>query len=323
MLTDTGLELSRPETFGIPRALRPAAETPRALGKVCRGDVRNELLGALDEHDVATILPRLERLHLRPRQVLLERNLPAAHAYFIESGAASMLSRVGDRSWVEVATLGRQDFVGLPIMLGTGRSPHRCVVQVAGEALRIGAEELQKAMDELPALRQILLAYVQSRMVQGAQLVACNTRHSLAERLARWLLSAHDRLEGDVIPLTHQCLGRSLGVRRAGITDRRGADGEGRPHPARPRPIAHRRSRRPRAHVLRMLPSDSGRVPARHTTGVLRRRRCAEASELAEPEPVKRLRFRESLRVAREARSSAHAYRSHERSGPRAERGLA
>jgi CRP-like cAMP-binding protein len=217
MLTDTGLELSRPETFGIPRALRPAAETPRALGKV-RRDVRNELLGALDEHDVATILPRLERLHLKPRQVLLERNLPAAHAYFIESGAASMLSRVGDRSWVEVATLGRQDFVGLPIMLGTGRSPHRCVVQVAGEALRIGADELLKAMDELPALRQILLAYVQSRMVQGAQLVACNTRHSLAERLARWLLSAHDRLEGDVIPLTHQCLGRSLGVRRAGIT---------------------------------------------------------------------------------------------------------
>jgi hypothetical protein len=62
------------------------------------------------------------------------------------------------------------------------------------------------------------MAYVQARMVQTAQLVACNTRHSVPERIARWLLVAHDRLEGNAVPMTHQCLGRAVGVRRAGIT---------------------------------------------------------------------------------------------------------
>jgi CRP-like cAMP-binding protein len=55
-------------------------------------------------------------------------------------------------------------------------------------------------------------------MVHTAQLAVCNSRHSLQQRLARWLLVAQDQLGQDEIPLTHQCLSRSLGVRRAGIT---------------------------------------------------------------------------------------------------------
>jgi len=89
---------------------------------------------------------------------------------------------------------------------------------VPGEAFRIGAEELGRALEALPALRRLLLAYVQAAMVQSAQLAVCNTRHSLRERLARWLLLAHDRLDGDEIPLTHQSLSRAIGVRRAGVT---------------------------------------------------------------------------------------------------------
>ena len=74
--------------------------------------------------------------------MLLARNLPATHAYFVESGAASVRSRADDRSSIEVATLGLKDFVGLPIVLATGRSPHRCEVQVPGDALRVSAEDI-------------------------------------------------------------------------------------------------------------------------------------------------------------------------------------
>jgi CRP-like cAMP-binding protein len=186
--------------------------------------VRNNLLAALAPADLAHLRPRLERVPLRRRQVLQERNVPLCHAYFLESGAASLLSRTGQgESALEVGLLGRADLAGTPIVLGTGRSPHRCVVQVPGEALRIGAEDLRDAMRESPALQGLLLAYVQTALVQSSQIAACNARHSLRERLARWLLVAHDRLGTAELPLTHLALGRALGVRRAGVTTAMGA----------------------------------------------------------------------------------------------------
>jgi CRP-like cAMP-binding protein len=131
---------------------------------------------------------------------------------------ASLMAKAGDQCILEVGTLGQQDFVGLPIVLGTTRTPHRCVVQVSGEAWRISADDLQGVLSRNAALRQLLLSYVQASNVQSAQLVVCNTRHGLRQRLTRWLLFAHDQVEGNEIALTHQFLGRALGVRRAGVT---------------------------------------------------------------------------------------------------------
>lgn len=180
--------------------------------------IRNGLLQTLPSDAVDELMPYMERVPLKRRQVLHERNLPVSYAYFIEHGLASLMARAEDQCMLEVATLGQQDFVGLPIVLGTTRTPHRCVVQVSGEAWRISAEDLQGLLSRIPALRQLLLSYVQAAGVQSAQLVVCNSRHSLRHRLARWLLFAHDRVEGNEIALTHQFLARALGVRRAGVT---------------------------------------------------------------------------------------------------------
>jgi CRP-like cAMP-binding protein len=219
MLTETHPELgSRLASLAALGAPPRAVQTCGGAGLRADARVRNDLLAALSEEILARLRPRLERVDLKHKQVLYERNVPMPHAYFIERGAASLLSRSGERGAVEVGTLGRSDLVGIPIVLGTGRSPYRCVVQVPGEALRMSADDLKRALDELPSLRGLLLAYVQAVMVQGAQLVVCNTRHSLKERLARWLLVTQDRLDGDEIPLTHQSLGRAIGARRAGVT---------------------------------------------------------------------------------------------------------
>ncbi|MBJ6126994.1 Crp/Fnr family transcriptional regulator [Microvirga splendida] len=180
--------------------------------------IGNGLLRALDGAVLEEVMPYLERVPLKRRQVLHERNLPVMYAYFIEQGLASLMARADDQCMLEVGTLGREDFVGLPVVLGTTRTPHRCVVQVPGEAWRISADDLQALLNRIPALRQLLLTYVQATNVQSAQLVVCNSRHSLRQRLARWLLFAHDQVEGNEIALTHQFLGRALGVRRAGVT---------------------------------------------------------------------------------------------------------
>lgn len=201
--------------------LRPAAllkshhATP---GRPDEGPIRNGLLNALPVEVLEELQPYLERVVLKRRQVLHERNLPIAHAYFIEKGLASLLARVGDQSTLEVGTLGHMDLVGVPLVLGTARTPYRCVVQVPGEAFRIRAEDLRRVLSGIPTLNQLLLRYIQATTVQSTQLVVCNTRHTLKQRLARWLLFAHDRIDGNDLPLTHQFLGRALGVRRAGVT---------------------------------------------------------------------------------------------------------
>lgn len=203
------------------RPLRPAASLKSVHTHPSRrdkGQVKNRLLNTMPTEVLEELQPYLERVALKRRQVLHERNLPIAHAYFIEQGLASLLARSGDQSMLEVGTLGNMDFIGIPLVLGTVRTPYRCVVQVPGEALRITAEDLRRVLSGIPTLHQLLLRYIQARTVQSTQLVVCNTRHTLKQRLARWLLFAQDRIHGNELPLTHQFLGRALGVRRAGVT---------------------------------------------------------------------------------------------------------
>ncbi len=183
-----------------------------------RERVCNGLLHALTPEAYDRLRPCLERVPLKRRQVLHERNLPVSHAYFIERGLVSLLARSENSSLLEVGTMGRGDFAGLPLVLGTSRTPHRCVVQVPGEAMRISAGDLAEALDEVPALRRVLLRYVQATSVQSTQLVVCSAKHTIRQRLARWLLFALDRIDGSEVALTHQFLARALGVRRAGVT---------------------------------------------------------------------------------------------------------
>jgi CRP-like cAMP-binding protein len=68
------------------------------------------------------------------------------------------------------------------------------------------------------ALLGLLLRYVQALHIQVSLSAACNGRHTLPERLARWLLTARDRATSDRMPLSHEFLAMMLGVRRAGVT---------------------------------------------------------------------------------------------------------
>ena len=105
------------------------------------------------------------------------------------------------------------------VVLGGDQSPHSTYIQVAGEGQRIAANELRKAMDASVTLRSLLLKFVQVFMVQTAHTAIANARAHIDQRLARWILMAHDRTRDDTLPLTHEFLALMLGVRRAGVTE--------------------------------------------------------------------------------------------------------
>lgn len=139
------------------------------------------------------------------------------HVYFPINGVVSMLARVDEKALVEVATVGNEGMVGVPLFLGAKLSPGTMISQVPGEALRMDAEALQRAVAETGPLMSLLHRYTQALMVQISQGNACNRMHSVEERCARWLLLTHDRVDSDEFTLTQEFLGDMLGVRRASV----------------------------------------------------------------------------------------------------------
>jgi CRP-like cAMP-binding protein len=180
--------------------------------------IRNGLLRSLPAEVLASLQPHLHVVRLPRRAILEESDTRPGAIYFIEEGMAAMLARTQADGQVEVGIIGRSGLIGVPALLGTLRAPYRCQVEVEGTALQIGAPALTHAMEEHDALRHMLMNYVQALLVQNSQTAMCNIRHTLLHRLARWLLLARDRLDSDLIPLTHELLSMMLGVRRAGIT---------------------------------------------------------------------------------------------------------
>jgi CRP-like cAMP-binding protein len=179
---------------------------------------RNRLLAALPPEVLARLRPMLKPVELPLRHTLYAAGEPITAVDFPETGWVSMLATLENGEAAEVGLIGREGMVGLPLLLGTDRAPIEAMCQAGGTALRLDAAAFRDALAASPALRTILLRYAMAFTVQVSQTAACNGRHQVEDRLARWLLMAHDRAEGDTFPMTHEFLSMMLGVRRAGVT---------------------------------------------------------------------------------------------------------
>jgi CRP-like cAMP-binding protein len=165
----------------------------------------------LQTHLEAVTLPLGERL--------VSPGMTIEFVYFLGAGLGSDIAMAGEGERpVECGMIGREGLVGLPIVLDTDRGVHASEIQVAGHGLRIPSADLRRAMEKSASLGAVLLCYSHYFLSHTAQTAACNARHSLSERLSRRLLMAHDRLQGDILPLTHDYLSIMLGVRRASVT---------------------------------------------------------------------------------------------------------
>jgi CRP-like cAMP-binding protein len=181
--------------------------------------LRNRLLGALPSTIFNRLLPHMEAVDLPLRHVLVEPDEPTSHVCFLESGLGSVVASSTDDETVEVGHVGREGMAGLHILLKTNITPNKTFMQVAGSGIRVPVEQFDNTLDQEPASRDLFLRYVHSCELQLAHSALANARYNVHERLARWLLMCHDRLEGDDLPLTHEFLSLMLGVRRSGVTN--------------------------------------------------------------------------------------------------------
>lgn len=183
-----------------------------------RGEIANHLLASLSAADFSLLEPHLEVVDLPVRKQLQTHNRRIDYVYFIERGIASVVTRDSGKQRIEVGIIGREGVTGLAVIMETDRSPNDTFMQMAGDGRRIKAGRLRESMEQSASLRRTLLHYGHSFVIQTAHTALANGRNKLPERLARWLLMAHDRVDGDDIHLTHEFLSIMLGVRRTGVT---------------------------------------------------------------------------------------------------------
>jgi CRP-like cAMP-binding protein len=180
--------------------------------------ISNRLLAALPPEIFESLQPHLELSDLPVRHVLVEANVPTLSVCFIESGLGSVIATSSDDESVEVGHVGRDGLSGYHVLLNTDRTPNKTFMQVGGSGFVLPVTTLQSICENHPQLRAMLLQYVHYSELQLAHSALANARYKIPERLARWLLMCHDRLDGNDLPLTHEFLALMLGVRRSGVT---------------------------------------------------------------------------------------------------------
>ncbi|MCU0536994.1 MAG: Crp/Fnr family transcriptional regulator, partial [Hydrococcus sp. Prado102] len=153
------------------------------------------------------------------KKILYNPNESIEFVYFVLDGVVSLLTILNDGAIVEVATVGNEGFVGLPIFLGATQIPGQALSQIPGTAMQMRAEIFKREVTQETTLFALLQRYTQALFNQVAQSAACNRIHTLEERFCRWILMTRDRVPGDTFPLTHEFLGQMLGVRRASVTE--------------------------------------------------------------------------------------------------------
>jgi CRP-like cAMP-binding protein len=181
----------------------------------------NRLLDALPIAETERLRRSLQPVTLEVGEVLFEPGQAINSVYFPRNCVVSLVSLLHDGDVVEVATVGSEGIVGVPLVLG--HSPAvRAVCSVEGRADRMDASTFVDEVERSVPLRDLVNDYLQALFGQISQAAACNRLHSTEQRLCRWLLMSSDRIGTDEFAITHQYLGRMLGARRATVTQSAG-----------------------------------------------------------------------------------------------------
>ena len=181
--------------------------------------VRNLLLQRLSAADFALLAPHLEPIDLKRGLLLAERGEPISQVCFAETGIVSQVAVTEENRRREVGIYGREGFGPTAMVAGVDRTPYEHFVQIEGVGFRIDATAFVDAYLQSASLHAVLLRFMQVFTIQTGYTALSNGSGVIGERLARWLLMCHDRIDGNGLSLTHEFLGIMLGVRRSGVTD--------------------------------------------------------------------------------------------------------
>jgi CRP-like cAMP-binding protein len=179
--------------------------------------VRNRLLAALPPDILGELAPRLRPVQFLPEHALYRAGERVAHVYFPGSGLISHVVAV-DHHRVETAMVGHDSVVGVAAALADPVALSTALVQAAGQGHALEAAVLRAAAERHPPLRATLLRHQEAVLAQAQQTAVCNVAHTIEQRLARWLLRAHDMSGRASLELTQEFLADRLGVRRASVS---------------------------------------------------------------------------------------------------------
>lgn len=180
--------------------------------------IRNWLLAAIPAADFTILAPDLTLVDMELGQSLQRASDRIDYVYFPETGFISALIVLSDGNPLEIGLIGAEGVAGVSVVLGATTSHNETMCQTGGTAFRMSAANLRSAFARSPDVRNVLLRYVELFTIQVAQTAACNAHHELGQRLARWLLGAHDRSGREELSLTQDLISIMLGVRRSTVS---------------------------------------------------------------------------------------------------------
>jgi CRP-like cAMP-binding protein len=184
----------------------------------------NRLLAALPPADRDRLIAGMTEVTFEHREVAYRANGPINYVYFPRSGIISSVVIMLDGATAEVAAVGMEGMIGLPVFMGATRCPEEVFCQIApATCRRMPAAEFAAEVARGGSLRDVIYAYTRVVLTSTSRLVACNALHPVNGRCARWLLTCRDRVASDEFPLTQEFLATMLGVRRATVTAAAGA----------------------------------------------------------------------------------------------------
>ena len=180
--------------------------------------VDNHLLFSLPSDVRKRLTPHLERIDAELNQKVYGPYEEIEHVYFPINSIVSIVASTETGEMAEVAVVGREGAVGIDIAIGANKSPHLSMFQIAGPAFRISGAEFEKEFHLNGAFHDRILNFVQKIFAQISQTTLCNRLHHVEERLPRWLMMCHDRIDGEVLPLTQEFIAVMLGASRVSVT---------------------------------------------------------------------------------------------------------
>jgi CRP-like cAMP-binding protein len=178
----------------------------------------NGVLVALPPSVRDRLRPSLKRVRLEAGSTLYDISSTSDHAWFITSGIVSLFAAAESGAVIEIATIGREGVAGLSVITKINEIKLWAHVQISGEALQIDARTLQNIIRRESAFYILLFKYMHTLSEQIAVTGVCNRFHKAEQRLARWLLTAQDRVSSDSMALTQGDMGQMLGVSRSRVS---------------------------------------------------------------------------------------------------------
>ena len=184
-----------------------------------RAHMRNRILAALPYDEYEHLMPNLEPVHLPKGKIIYHAGDIVRYGYFMNDGQVSLLSITAEGTTIEVAMVGNEGAIGIPIVWRTNKTPYEVMVQIpVKNAFRIKAEVFRNEFDRGGKFQDLMLRYTEVLFTQITQSAVCNHFHSSVQRLARWLLIANDLVGLNTFHLTHEFISHMLGSPRTGVT---------------------------------------------------------------------------------------------------------